>query len=1117
MQDDEFKEWMQAQGYDAGTITTQLARLRRIEAHYGSLAGNAVDGSIAQLEAQFAYSTQDERDGKPNPVKLPIEGNLRTNLASYKSTIAYYRRFIEGGENAASRKAPETEISREAVLATMEDCDRLGLDEFLKTYGFGKPRDYWVMRPDNSKRYPAKATVGVAHGNMPGGSALSAAEFYGGFGEQAANTTLRKLGFVVVNWPELQRARESFVRQMPGFTSFRETSGAYWDIERRYKNQLIEEARAIAASDGDDRTVGESTYRILVGGQQGVPLNWRTLPEVRSAESDLTDRFYVALGQLARSQAPLEEAIAHAAHELEAIREAGIPGLRRGEVLSIPITVWATLHPEEASWFKIAKIEEMGKRFFGRKLFPQNDFREADLTEWLQLMRALFGLLDNEFGWEPQDLFDVQGFVWVALGGNERSAAATNDVPIWLVTSLWGDEDGTDRFIARGDWSLLTDTDSSNNRRVREMQVGDRIFLKDFIPRAADLPFDAGGGVVTANRIRAVGTISEKSTDGLRVGVDWEAMEPRTWYFYTNNQAVWRLKDPSENHPSADQLRAFLIDGVDQDYAWFLNHPFWHDRLFGSPSNDSETTMQSTNLILYGPPGTGKTYRTAAEAVRLCDGDTDFADDEAGRAALMARYGELVAARQIEFVTFHQNFSYEDFVEGLRPHTGDAEEGATGFTLKPEAGIFRTIAERAARPVKTGSGGISLDDRRVFKMSLGQSNDPHSAWVYEESIQDGFALFGFEDVDWSADRFASKEAIVSELQTRLPDENVTAQRGMVKSPDRFRNQLSVGDIVVASKGLNAFRAIGVVEGGYEYAPKPHGRYSHRRKVRWLWEEPEGVPVAELMSDRRFSLDTVYELPKSSLNLAVLSRLINSGEDAQATGGETLPHVLVIDEINRANISKVFGELITLIEPDKRLGQPNALKVRLPYSKREFGVPSNLHIIGTMNTADRSIALLDTALRRRFRFEEIAPDTSVPAFRQAEADSGLPLAKVLDTMNQRIEYLVDRDHRIGHAFFIGCDTKAKADAAMRDKVIPLLQEYFFDDWNRLAAVLGEKDKGGNFLDFSEIKDPMGEGQPIKSWRVKRTFDEGAYHRLVSGKAPLTSVVSAIDDEAIGEPE
>src|SRR5690606_34915101 len=177
-------------------------------------------------------------------------------------------------------------------------------------------------------------------------------------------------------------------------------------------------------------------------------------------------------------------------------------------------------------------------------------------------------------------------------------------------------------------------------------------------------------------------------------------------------------------------------------------------------------------------------------------------------------------------------------------------------------------------------------------------------------------------------------------------------------------------------------------------------------------EPEGVAVEEI-SAKRFSLDTVYELPKDRLKLAAIERYINSNDEEDAQG-ELLPHVLIIDEINRGNISKIFGELITLIEPDKRLGMSNALTVRLPYSKQEFGVPANLHIIGTMNTADRSIALLDIALRRRFVFRELAPDArTLP-----EMVDGVPLRRVLEVLNDRIEYLIDRDHRIGHAFFLG---------------------------------------------------------------------------------------------------
>lgn len=500
----------------------------------------------------------------------------------------------------------------------------------------------------------------------------------------------------------------------------------------------------------------------------------------------------------------------------------------------------------------------------------------------------------------------------------------------------------------------------------------------------------------------------------------------------------------------------------------------------------------ATNLILYGPPGTGKTYATATEAVTLCDGVAP-----SDRDAVMGRYKELSALGQIGFVTFHQSYSYEDFIEGLRPHqlaANQAQQAPAGFSLQPEPGVFTRMARSAAMSGGGTAARFSLGERRVFKMSIGEAANPDDNYLFDEALETGYILLGWGDkVDWSDERYQSREAMIEAWRPFQPEgQPLTANTGQIKYPFTLRNRVRKGDLVVVSKGNSLFRAIGEVVGAYEYAPRDEDDKANRRKVRWLWFDRDGAPAEDIYS-RGFAMASIYELDRGDLKVPVLERYIATGL-APDKRDRTASFVLIIDEINRANVSKVFGELITLLEPDKRLGAQNELKVQLPYSRESFGVPANLHIIATMNTADRSIALLDTALRRRFEFRELMPD---PDELDKDVD-GVPLRSMLRIINERIEYLFDREHQIGHAHFLGCRNRADVDRTMTRKVIPLLAEYFYEDWTKIAVVLGDSEAAGKgrFIGRTELKAPGDPeaGEPRYRWRIREEFASDAYEHF-----------------------
>lgn len=521
----------------------------------------------------------------------------------------------------------------------------------------------------------------------------------------------------------------------------------------------------------------------------------------------------------------------------------------------------------------------------------------------------------------------------------------------------------------------------------------------------------------------------------------------------------------------------------------------------GVPRAERQKELPPMNLILYGPPGTGKTFTTAAEAVQLC-GEPVSED----RVELMKAYQRLMAAGRIEFVTFHQSMSYEEFVEGLRPDTQRTESrelvaddvDTAGFRLKVVDGIFKRICERARLDQGEGSADRRLDRTRpIFKAALGRRLQEHEQ--IKEALDASEIRHGWGGrIDWSDERFEDWAEIKTELERRTGKE-VSGHAGERVCTASFRADMQIGDYVVVSDGRDRMRAFGKITSNYFFEGDA-SHHPHRRKVEWLWRDDQGTERARFYPNG-FRQHTVYKLNGALVDWDGLEKVV-LGVDRSIPAESARPHVLIIDEINRANISKVFGELITLLEPDKRLGAENEIRLTLAYSKKPFGVPLNLHVVGTMNTADRSIALLDTALRRRFTFRELMPDASV--LTAAARKCGIDLPRLLSTINERIEYLYDREHQIGHAYFSSCISRADVDEVMRRKVIPLLAEYFFEDWAKVAVVLGDLQShegaiAGGFLRRSILKAPPGledtESSPRFRWEV-RSVDEGFdYTKLV----------------------
>ena len=429
------------------------------------------------------------------------------------------------------------------------------------------------------------------------------------------------------------------------------------------------------------------------------------------------------------------------------------------------------------------------------------------------------------------------------------------------------------------------------------------------------------------------------------------------------------------------------------------------------------------NLILYGPPGTGKTYNSAIYAVAICDGKsikelTDYS-------VVMERYNQLKKEGRIAFTTFHQAYGYEEFIEGIKP---TVEDDTTDVSYKIEPGVFKKFCEIAETPE-------NIEINHNAQVWIVRLNGTGKSDLKNECFRDGTIRFSWEK------------------------ENVDS------SYKKWFNMMETGDYIVSYKGESVnIDGIGIVEDANPFYDDEKSSFKWTRKVKWL--------VTDIVENIR-ELNGGKYLPNfeiAKLSRVKISELLELVSKHGGYAGEKneKPYVFIIDEINRGNISKIFGELITLIESTKRAGMEEAASAILPYSGKIFSVPSNVYILGTMNTADRSIALMDTALRRRFQFIEMLPDSNVLRKIHADKVEDLDVAAMLDKINERITYLYDREHTIGHAFFTGLQgehaTLKNLKHIFEKFIIPLLQEYFYEDYQKIQLVLGDNAKSSDELKF-----------------------------------------------------
>ncbi len=560
----------------------------------------------------------------------------------------------------------------------------------------------------------------------------------------------------------------------------------------------------------------------------------------------------------------------------------------------------------------------------------------------------------------------------------------------YLAGAFWDNtnpQDQTERFVTGQIWENgYTD---KFVEVVNSVRIGSRIAIKSTNKQADTM------------EIKAIGQVTENPKDGQTLEVDWDDefqpfTLPHAWGYW---DTIRRITNPEH------------IKEI------FLRDP---GTIVDSKKTDKKhQSSDARNVILYGPPGTGKTYSTIHKAIQIANPLYKWPQtgtEEEKRKHIKNYYETLVHEGRIQFTTFHQSMSYEDFIEGIKPILD--KESSEGLTYQVEPGIFKRIAIDAAFEYAT------RDDEGV--KNLLEFSD-----LYDMFIEDvGEKLARGEKVYLS-----TKTGGEIEITHISENDNIWTRH---KEGEDIRYTVSKNRLELLYSNIPDLSVVSNINKDFRALIGGMNSTAYWSVLNKLIETREDTSIVK------------HKKVKSQYTYSEKMAAVSKIDWEKVKGKEVNNYVLIVDEINRGNIAAIFGELITLLEDDKRAGEMEALQTKLPYSKEAFFVPPNLYVLGTMNTADRSIEALDTALRRRFSFEYMPPSLDLIPTSVGSTN----LQEVIKQLNERLSYLLDDDHQIGHSYFMHIKETRGLVNVFRNKVIPLLKEFFFNDFKKLYLILGK---------------------------------------------------------------